>query len=110
MGKQFLAFFLACSTIPVILGVFDSLIPNSNLSRPIEVTIRSNGDTHDIVTAIEALHRQDIDIHTMKNFTFSGVFWFLEIPRMAVGLTLLTGLVLVFFKLYCRLLHIPPAI
>jgi hypothetical protein len=74
------------------------------------VNIQSDSDVRDVVAAVESLKRQDIDVHTSKRIDLRARPIFLTIPLMAFGFMLMTGLVLVFYKLYCRWLGAPPTI
>jgi len=77
--------------------------------RPVQVEIRSDGDTHDIVEAVNALHRPDIDLKTSKTFraeSFSPTM----IPFMTLAFMILTGVILFFYKLYCRWLGASPTV
>ena len=109
MNKSLLAFFLACLTMSGLLSSCAILVPKMH-QRPVQVSIQSDGDVRDIVTSIESLHRQDIDVHTSKTLANHGFSSLFMIPFMAAGFMLMTGLVLAFYKFYCRRLGIPPQI
>jgi len=104
--RHFAALLLAGLTLSFLFSL-PSLIHPTN-TPPIEITIRSDQDTSGIETAITALHRQDIKIHTYKGHfppTSAGT----AILFQAVGFLLLTGVILFLYKMYCRLLRLPPA-
>jgi hypothetical protein len=109
MNKTLLAFFLACLTVSGLLSSCTLLHPTLH-QRPIQVNISSDNDVHDVVTAVEALHRPDIDVHTMKASSISSGSFFWLLPFWALGFMLITGLVLFFYKIYCRWLHVNPQI
>ena len=110
MTKSLLAFFLACLTVTLLFSSITLLHPVNTFQRPVQVVIRSDGDVHDIVTAVASLHRQDVDIQTMKSFSTPRPFSFYMLPFMALGFMIITGLVLFFYKLYCRWLGCSPTI
>ena|ERR1700733_13463710 len=108
MNKNLLAFFLSCLTTSVLFScllVFDAGL----VHRPVEVQIRSDGDTHAIVAALDALNRPDVDIQTSKSF-LSEAFSPTMIPFITLVLMILTGVVLFFYKLYCRWLGATPTV
>ena len=108
MNKNLLAFFLSCLTAAVLFSCLDLIHPGLN-QRAVQVEIRSDGDTHDIVEAVNALHRPDIDIKTSKSFrgeSFSPTM----IPFMTLALMIATGVILFFYKLYCRWLGATPTV
>ncbi len=109
MIKNLFAFFLACLAVTSLLAVWTILSGGAEkYQRPIKVTIRSNTDTHDIVSAVESLHRPDIDIQTQKNPPrYPSLF---GAPYLALGAMLLTALVLFFYKKICQWMGIPPTI
>ena len=106
MNKNLLAFFLSCLTVAVFFSCF--LVFDAGLNqRPVQVQIRADGDTHDIVAAVNALHRPDVDIKTSKTYlaeSFSSTM----IPFMTLALMIATGMVLFFYKLYSRWLGVTP--
>jgi hypothetical protein len=108
MNKNMLAFILSSLTVTVLFSSLSLFHPNLN-QRAVQVEIRADGDTHDIVEAVEALHRQDVDIRTEKSLR-TGTFTLTMLPAMVLGLLLMTGLNLIFYKLYCRWLEVPPTI
>jgi hypothetical protein len=108
MNKNLLALFLACLTAAVLFSCLVLIHPGLN-QRPVHVEIRSDGDTHDIVEAINALHRQDVDIHTAKTFR-SESFSPTMIPFATLAFMVLTGVILFFYKVYCRWLGTMPTV
>jgi hypothetical protein len=106
MNKNLLAFFLACLTAAVLFSCLVLIHPALN-QRAVQVSIRSDEDTHDIVAAVNALHRPDVDIQTMMSFraeSFSPTM----IPFVTLALIISTGLILFFYKLYCKWLKVAP--
>jgi hypothetical protein len=108
MNKNLLAFFLACLTAAILFSCLVLIHPGLN-QRPVQVEIRSDGDTHDIVEAINALHRPDIDLQTSKTFrteSFSPTM----ISFMTLAFMVCTGVILFFYKLYCHWLRVSPSV
>jgi hypothetical protein len=108
MNKNLLAFFLACLTAAVLFSCLVLIHPGLN-QRAVQVEIRSDGDTHDIVEAVNALHRPDIDIKTSKSYrgeSFSPTM----IPFATLVFMIATGVILFFYKLYCRMLGATPTV
>ncbi len=108
MNKNLLAFILACLTASVLFScllVFDAGLHQ----RPVQVEIRSDSDTQDIVNAVIALHRPDVDITTSKSF-MAEAFSLTLIPFITLVLMILTGVILFFYKLYCRWLGAAPSL
>jgi hypothetical protein len=108
MNKNLLAFFLSCLTAAVLFSCLVLIHPGLNESA-VQVQIRSDGDAHDVVDAVNALHRRDIDIQTSRTFrgeSFSPTM----IPFMTLVLMISTGVILFFYKLYCRWLGATPTV
>jgi hypothetical protein len=108
MNKNLLAFFLASLTTSTLLSTITLIHPASTYQRPVQVIVRSDNDVHDIVTVVESLHRQDVDVQTMRSFEanrspFTIIF-------IALGFMFLIGLTLFFYKLFCRWLGVAPTI
>jgi hypothetical protein len=110
MTKSLLAFFLASLTTSLVLSTITLIHPGGTYQRPVQVIIRADNDVHDIVTAVESLHRQDVDVQTMKSFSAKRVSFFFTAPFMALGIMIMTGLTLFFYKLYCRWLGVVPTL
>ncbi len=97
--KNLLAFFLSCLMMTSILFGIGFLGSSLNHYQPVHVQIRSNVDVHDIITAIQSVHRTDVVIKTVKDpFTTN---WATTLFGGAIGFMMLTGLVLFFYKLIC---------
>ena len=108
MNKNLLAFFLSCLTSAVLFSCLVLIHPGLN-QRAVQVEIRSDGDTHDIAEAVKALHRPDVDIQTSKSYrgeSFSPTM----IPFMTLVFMIGTGVILFFYKLYCRVLGAAPTV
>jgi len=106
--KHLLAFFLSCLTVTLILfgiGFFGLSLKHYH---PVRVEIRSNADVHDIITAIQSLHRTDVEIKTLKNPLSAN--WMTNLFGAAIGFMMLTGLVLFFYKRICCWMGISPEI
>lgn len=110
MTKSLLAFFLASLTTSLLLSTITLIHPGGTYQRPVQVVIRADNDVHDIVTAVESLHRQDIDVQTMKGFSAKRGSFFFMAPFMALGIMMMTGLTLIFYRLYCRWLGVISAL
>ncbi len=108
MNKNLLAFFLSCLTAAVLYSCLVLIHPGLNQS-PVQVDIRSDGDTHDIVNAVNALHRPDVDVKTLKSYRGES-FALMTIPFMTLALMIATGVILFFYKLYCRMLGATPTV
>jgi hypothetical protein len=106
--KNLLAFFLSCLTMSLILfgiGFFGLSLKHYH---PVRVEIRSSVDVHDIITAIQSVHRTDVEIKTLKD-PFSAN-WAVTILSGAVGFMMLTGFVIFIYKQICRRIGILPEI
>ncbi len=108
MNKNLLAFILSCLTAAVLFSCLVLIHPGLNKSA-VQVEIRSDGDTHDIVNAVNALHRPDVDVDTEKTFRGES-FGPAMIPFMTLVFMVFTGVILFFYKLYCRMLGAPPTV
>jgi hypothetical protein len=108
--KPLLAFYLDCLTVSLLFSCF-TLLPVGRLNqRPTQVVVRSDSDVHDIVVAVESLHRQDVDVQTMKSSPVSKRSLLFTAPFMALGFMMIVGLVIFFYRCFCRLLKIPSQI
>ncbi len=110
MTKSLLAFFLASLTTYLSFAGFTFIAAANLPQRPVQVVIRSDVDVHDIITAIAALHRQDVDVQTTKKSVTNWKTSLSSAPAGALGLMFMTGLILFFYKRYCRWLGILPTI
>jgi hypothetical protein len=106
--KHLLAFFLSCLTITLIFFGIGLLGLSLKHDHPVRVQIRSNVDVHDIITAIQSVHRTDVEIKTVKD-PFS-TNWATTILGGAVGFMMLTGFVILIYKQICRWIGISPEI
>jgi VanZ family protein len=110
MTKPLLAFFLACLSTSLLLSSLTLIHPLPTHQRPVQVVIRADNDVHDIVTAVESLHRQDVDVQTMKSFSVNRPSFFVTAGGASLGFMLMTAVILSFYKQYCRWLGCPPTI
>jgi len=108
MNKNLLAFFLSCLTAAILYSCLVLIHPGLNTS-PVQVEIRADSDTHDIVNAVNALHRPDVAVKTLRSYR-SESFAVTTIPFMTVALMITTGVILFFYKLYCRMLGATPTV
>jgi hypothetical protein len=106
--KNLFALFLSCLTVTVLFFGIGLLGLATKNYHPVYVQIRTNVDVHDIINAIQSLHRSDAEIKTQKD-PISGN-WAVTIPDAAIGFMLMTGLVLFIYKHVCRWMKITPDI
>ena len=100
---------LACLSVGLGFSLY-SLIMSMALhpqdAGKVKVTIQATGKVGDIVTAIESLKRSDIVVIT-KDKTDFGIS---AIPGMTIAIaffaSIISGITLFFYKLYCRWLGI----
>jgi hypothetical protein len=107
MNRSLAAFLLANLTVSAFLYLLTLLHPVGLSQRAVQVTIRSNVDAGTIVTAIEGLHRNDVDIHTYKGSLQPSGTPLMILPMM-LGFTMITAAVFGIYKVYCRWLGIKP--
>jgi hypothetical protein len=108
MNKNLLAFFLSCFTVAVLFSCLVLVLPEPN-QRQVRVEIHSDSDTHDIVAAVNALHRTDVDVTTSKahrDLTYLP----LTIPFATLLFMINTGIILFFYKFYARRLGAAPTV
>ena len=108
MNKNLLAFILSCLTAAVLYSCLVLLHPGLNQSA-VQVEIRSDGDVQDIVAAVNALHRPDTGVRLVKSFRAES-FSPLTIGFMTLVFMIFTGVILFFYKLYCRMLGATPTV
>jgi hypothetical protein len=108
MNKNLLAYILSCLTAAVLFSCLVLIHPGLN-QRAVQVEIRSDGDTHDIVEAVNALHRPDVDIKTYKSYR-GEAFTPMMIPFATLVFMIGAGVILFFYKLYCHWLGAAPTV
>jgi hypothetical protein len=94
--KANFVFLLAALTTTALFFPLDFLIHLGQ--QPIQVEIRSTKDVQEIITAIESLHRSDVDIVTEGNFGLKSIDWIGGV----LGMWFVTALTVIFYKVYCR--------
>ncbi len=108
MNKNLLAFILSCLTAAVLYSCLVLIHPGLNQSA-VQVEIRSDADTQDIVNAVNALYRPDTGIRLVKSFRAES-FSPLTIAFMTLVFMIFTGVILFFYKLYCGMLGATPTV
>jgi hypothetical protein len=106
--KNLLAFFLSCLTMTLMLFGIGLLGLTSKHYHPVRVQIRSSVDVHDIITAIQSVHRTDVDIKTVKDPFAAN--WATTILGGSIGFMVLIGFVMFIYKHICRWMGISPDI
>jgi len=106
VARHLTALLLACLTLALLFSLPSIIHPKNR--PPVEISIHSDQDTSSIENAIAALHRNDIAVHAYKDH-FPPAAEGTAIIFQAVGFLLLTGVILFLYKMYCRLLRLPPA-
>ncbi|MCE0521935.1 MAG: hypothetical protein LV480_03390 [Methylacidiphilales bacterium] len=105
MKHPVIALLLACITVAFVFSLL-TLMPRPDQGKT-KVKIESPGDVSDIVTAIESLKRTDVDI-TTSTAAFEWGFTIRTAFIVALAMLINFGIILFFYKLYCRWFGITP--
>ena len=108
MRHPLVALILACLIVGCLMGLPVALHSTSP-SAQTKIDIRSTQNVGDIISAIEALKRPDVNITSGAPYeSHSGLLG--AVLMMSFGSFIFTGLVLVVFKIICRLMGISSTV
>ncbi|MCE0499491.1 MAG: hypothetical protein LV481_16240 [Methylacidiphilales bacterium] len=110
MNRSLLAFLLACLTVAILWGGYNELSQQDHLANRVVVYVPDVLDPvgDEKVKAIEALHLPGVKVMKAEvaPIDFKNFVWGALIGTLI--LSLLTGFVLFFYKLYCRCFGAKP--
>jgi hypothetical protein len=106
MKHPLVAYQLACLLIAGLFVGYSYLVAPSE--PPTSIMIRTNADTDEAINAIEGLHLKDAKVMRVTSDPVTLASYIKMTLFSAIGLAIVTGLVLFFYKLFCRWLKIEP--